>query len=359
MEADPDLGNEDGCEEFISAKLDQLVETSWDSFEEVSKQLKENSHGELEVVVACEENFANPEGDVKLSQEEFLQVFGFVLQIFGFAAELHVMGGLARFDISLQGKLESLEMGVAKDGELCSEKTRSVEENSASSSMVDQDYLKAKEYYSLVVYYRRLMLNMELWLVSVEMDVILLNQSYEFYLTRVNAMMLAEASPDELNVEMCEEPYNSSVVRVVLATLGDFQCREITGTFYLEQENTNLLNKKSGTTDFKNGLAMIGVGGDEPYTGSVASDVLANIVDIQHKGFTVYLYQQQKYIVLHNDIWSEKSEVDFGSRPATIGEPAGEMFARVDDEGGDDLTQVMEELLMIIKRLSLSPTMVE
>ena len=40
-------------------------------------------------------------------------------------------------------------------------------------------------------------------------------------------MMLAEAqiwfSPDELNVEMCEEPYNSSVVRVVVTTLGDLQ----------------------------------------------------------------------------------------------------------------------------------------
>merc|ERR1719318_997584 len=113
MEADPDLCNEDGCEEFISAKLDQLVETSWDSFEEVSKQLEGNSHGELKVVVACEENSASPDGDAKLSQEEFLQVFGFVLQIFGFATELLAMGGLARPDISLQDKLESVEMDVA------------------------------------------------------------------------------------------------------------------------------------------------------------------------------------------------------------------------------------------------------
>jgi hypothetical protein len=162
--------------------------------------------------------------------------------------------------------------------------------------MVDQDWLKAKEYYSRWDT-RRLMLNMEPWLVSVEMDVIPLYQSYEFYLTRVNAMMLAEAqiwfSPDELNVEMCEEPYNSSVNRVVLTTLGDLQCREITETFYLKQENTNLLDKQSGTTDFKK-FAMIGVGGDEPYTGSVASDVLADMVDIQHKGFTVYLYQLQE-----------------------------------------------------------------
>ena len=34
---------------------------------------------------------------------------------------------------------------------------------------------------------------------------------------------------------------------------------EITETFYLKQENTNLLDKKSEATEFKNGLAMIGV----------------------------------------------------------------------------------------------------
>merc|ERR1719470_627025 len=106
-------------------------------------------------------------------------------------------------------------------------------------------------------------------------------------------MMLAEASLDELNVERCEEPCNSPVVRVVLTTLGDLQCREITGTLYLEQENTNLLNKKSGTTDFKNEFARIGVGGYEPYTGSVAIDVLADMVgDLQHKGYMQpYLYR--------------------------------------------------------------------
>ena len=76
------------------------------------------------------------------------------------------MDGLARSDISPQGKLESVEMNVAKDGELCSEKTESVEENTARSSMVDQDWLKAKGYYSRWDT-RRLMLNMELWLVSV------------------------------------------------------------------------------------------------------------------------------------------------------------------------------------------------
>ena len=111
------------------------------------------------------------------------------------------------------------------------------------------------------------MLNMEPRLVSVEMDVILY-QSYEFYLDRDNARMLAEAqliwfNPDGLNMEICEEPYNSSVVRVVLTTLVDLQCREITDSFYLKQENTNLLDKKSETTDFKNGFAMIGVGDEE------------------------------------------------------------------------------------------------
>merc|ERR1719318_2004965 len=122
MEADQDLGNEDGCEEFLPAKLGQLDETSWDSFNEVSKQLEEPARMEEKVIVACEEDFANPGGDVKLSQEEFLQVFAVVLQILGFAAELLVLGGLARSDISLQGKLESVEMDVAKDRELCSEK---------------------------------------------------------------------------------------------------------------------------------------------------------------------------------------------------------------------------------------------
>ena len=66
-------GPEENCEEFVSTKLDQLVKTSWDSFDEASKQL-----GELKAVVACEENFAKPDEDVKLSQEEFLQVLEFV-----------------------------------------------------------------------------------------------------------------------------------------------------------------------------------------------------------------------------------------------------------------------------------------
>ena len=83
-EADPDLGNEEGCEEFVSGKLDHLAKTSWESFDVVSKQLEEDSKGELKAVVACEENFANPDEDAKPSEEEFLQVFGFVLQIFGF-----------------------------------------------------------------------------------------------------------------------------------------------------------------------------------------------------------------------------------------------------------------------------------
>ena len=80
-------------------------------------------------------------------------------------------------------------------------------------------------------------------------------------------MMLAKAQliwfyPDELNVDMCEEPYNSSVVRVVLTTIVDFQYMEFTDSLQ-QQENINLLDKKPETTDFKNGFAKIGVGDEE------------------------------------------------------------------------------------------------
>ena len=74
-----------------------------------------------------------------MREEEFLQFFGSVLLIYGFANELVVREGLAISDLSPQGKLESVEMDVVKDGELCSEKIGSVGENSARSSMLDQD----------------------------------------------------------------------------------------------------------------------------------------------------------------------------------------------------------------------------
>lgn len=114
------------------------------------------------------------------------------------------------------------------------------------------------------------------------MDAVPFYQSYEFYITRVNAMMLAEAqliwfNPDGLNVEMLEEPHYStdglnveileephynSVVSVLLATFVDFQYMEFTDSLQ-QLENINLLDKEPETTDFKNGFAKIGVGDEE------------------------------------------------------------------------------------------------
>ena len=90
------------------------------------------------------------------------------------------------------------------------------------------------------------------------MDTILFYQRYEFYLTRVSAM-LAEAHLiwfhfEGLNTEMIGEPYNSSVISVVLTTIMDFQCRGFTDSL-LQWHDIVLLDEKPGTVDFRNGFA--------------------------------------------------------------------------------------------------------
>ena len=186
---DPDLCNDEGCEEFGTAKLDQLVKASGDTFEEVSKQAEGNSKGEKKVVVASEYSSNPDEDDAKLSEEEFLQVFGFVLLIYGFATELLVMEGLARSDISPQGK----EMDEVKDVEMLSERIDSVEElNSEKTESIgdQQNRLKAKGYYNRWDTRRlMLMLNMEPRLVSVEMDAVPFYQSYELLSSDKFSMM--------------------------------------------------------------------------------------------------------------------------------------------------------------------------
>ena len=98
--------------------MDQLIEASGDIFEEVSKQAEEDSKGVRKVVVSSGENSSNPDEDnAKLREEEFLQVFGLILLVYGFATEL-VLEGLARCDFSPQGKNGDVEMDLVKDVEL-------------------------------------------------------------------------------------------------------------------------------------------------------------------------------------------------------------------------------------------------
>ena len=149
------------------------------------------------------------------------------------------MKGLIRCDFSPQGKTGDVEMDVVKDVEACSEKGR----------------LKAKgdcerwDTRRLTVN-RNLILNMEPRLESMgKMDTILF-QRYEYYLTRVPAM-LSEAQliwfhPEGLNREMVEEPHNSSVASFVLTVMMDSKHREFNNSIPQKQENIVLLDEKPG-----------------------------------------------------------------------------------------------------------------
>ena len=114
-------------------------------------------------------------------------------------------------------------------------------------------------------------------------------------------------------------------------------------------------------------MPIIIIGIKKLYNSSGSSDVLTDMVDFQHKEITASLLQKQENIVLLDFISSEKSEVDFRSGFTRVDDCEDEFANLVlagEETEGSDLekefnTQVMNELLNIFKRFSLSHEMVE
>ena len=103
------------------------------------------------------------------------------------------------------------------------------------------------------------------------------------------------------------------------------------------------------------------------YNSSGDSVVLIDMVDFQHKEVIASLLQKQENIVMLDFVSSDKSEVDFRSGFTRVDDCEDEfvnpVLAGEETEGSDldkeFITQVMEELLKMFKRFSLSHEMVE
>ena len=170
--------------------------------------------------------------------------------MYGFTAELALMG-LVRWDSTPKGNTGSVERDVVKDVEL---KTGSVDENNARFANEDQKRLMAEG-------------NGGMWDTT----------GYTVHSDLMLSVFM------EINTIL---PYQRFAAMLALIWV------------HPEWVERELMLNSKHSTDYQE---VIG-DGEEPYTGSVASDVLAEMVDIQHKGFTVYLYQKQEYIDLDIDI---------------------------------------------------------